>query len=302
MNGAKRIEIFEFREHAAMTFTSTVFQNPSTFRSIESRLANFNPPIVLRDHIIDNPISASDLTVHPLLVQGIDFTLKDPDKFLDAIDAAKTGIDKAFSKGSTKPDDWKRHWALSASLLATKGIGYREPWRFYLNDRATQLVNARPTRVMNSPTFDNDFAGNFGEADQMDLSALHISVAYGKWTACNIHVDHTGIAMMNGDGDLSITPNVGSHFIHELLFQTIAGEHLPTWFIDRVKLHFFSPELGYRRLGVSYDVLKGRTYKLTVTASCGLTQCDDIQFSKILRLDKDALKSINPTISFTKRF
>ena len=284
-----------------MAFTATVSQNPNIFRAIEGRLADFSPPIILRDHIIDDPISKSDLTVHPLLVQGLDFTLKDPDKFLSAVRTAKTGTESAFGEGSTKPNDWKRHWAMTASLLATKGIGFREPWRFYLNERATQIANARPPR-MNSPAPDNDFAANFGDADQLDLSALHISVAYGKWTACNIHVDHTGIAMMDGENNLSITPNVGSHFVNELIFKTIIGEHLPTWFIDRVNLHFMGPEVNYKRLGVSVDILKGDSYKLTLTASCGLDQCSDIRFSKMLKLDTDALKSINPTLSFTKKF
>lgn len=60
--------------------------------------------------------------------------------------------------------------------------------------------------------------------------------------------------------------------------------------------------MGYKRLGISVDVVKGDSYKLTISASCGLTSCPDIAFSKILKLDGGALKFINPTINLTGKF
>lgn len=285
-----------------MTFTGTIRNNADTFGSIESRLANFSPSIFLREHIVDGPTSVSDLQVHPTTLQGIDFTVKDPDALLTAIRNAKTGTESAFGEGSTKGSDWKQHWAMTASLQATRGIGFREPWRYYLNDRAKRLEDARPPKMLNEPEFDYEFAANFGTGNPVNLSALHISVAFGKWTACNIHIDDTGVAMSDLKNNLSITANAGSHSVNELLLKTIAGEHLPTWFIDRVNLHFLSPEMRYRRLGIGVDVLKGKSYKLTITASCGLTQCPDIDFTKIIRLDRDALKELNPTVMFTKHF
>ena len=237
-----------------MSFTGPSALSAPVFRAIESRLAGFMPPINLREHIVDNPTTPADLKVHPLTLQGVDFTVKDTDKLLNAIHDAKTGTEKAFKEGSTKPSDWKEHWAMTASLLATKGIGFREPWRYYLNGRATQLVNARPTRVMNAPEeADPAFAANFGMANSLDMSALHLSIAYGKWTACNIHIDETGIAMSAFDNnDVTITPNVISHFFNELLLKTIIlDDRVPSWFIDRINLHILSPEMNYRRLGVS---------------------------------------------------
>ena len=286
-----------------MSLTGPAAVNSDTFRTIEARLASFNPPIKLRKHIVDNPRSVVDLEVHPLTLQGVDFTATDPDKFLEAVRKAKNGTDKAFSEGSTKASDWKEHWAMTTSLLATKGIGFREPWRYYLSGHGRQLADARPPRS-GAPEMDLDFAGNFGAANTINLSALHISVAFGKWTECNIHIDETGIAMTDMANNLTITPNVASHFANELLLKTIAGEalKLPTWFLDRFNLHFLSPEMGYRRVGVSMDVLKGKSYKLTISASCGLTSCPDIDFSKVIKLDTDALKSLNPTVTFTKRF
>ena len=280
--------------------------NEPTFRTIEARLATAG--ICLKDHLLENPASIADLEVHPLTLQGVDFTVKDPDKLLLAIRNAKTGTDKVFSEGSTKPSDWKQHWAMTASLLATKGIGFREPWRFVLNDRSTQLLNARPPRMLNAPEFSNELAANFATANTQNITALHISIAFGKWTECNIHIDETGIAMMDMDNFLSLTPNAGQHTVNELLLKTIAAEglNLPTWFLDRFNFHFLGPQVNYQRIGASFDVLKGKSYKLTVMASCGLMQCPDVQFSKMLNLnlhDKvDLLKSLNPTVMFEKRF
>ena len=284
-----------------MSLIGSTAINSYTFRKIETRLSNFSPPIKLREHLVDKPSAIADLEVHPFTLQGVDFTVKDPDKFLYAVRRASTGVDKAFKEGSTKPSDWKQHWAMSASLLATRGIGFREPWRYYLNDRAAQLQDARPP-LLNAPQMDSGFSEKFGAANTLDLSALHISVAFGKWTECNIHVDETGVAMADLHNNATITPNAISHLFNELVFKTLAGEHLPTWFIDRVNLHVLSPKMGYRRLGIGVDVLKGDSYKLTISASCGLTSCQDIEFSKILRLDLNAIKSLNPTVNLTGKF
>jgi hypothetical protein len=273
-----------------------------TFRTIEGRMASLG--IKLRDHIIDNPVTKADFQVYPLTLQGVDFTVKDPDKLIREIQNAKNGADKAFKQGSTRGADWQEHWAMTASLQATRGIGFREPWRFYLNDRGLQLENARPPRMRgdHTPEFDPGFAAPFGESTQLNMSALHVSIAYGKWTICNIHVDETGIAMESQDGDVSITPNAGTHSGNELIFKTFAGEHLPTWFIDRFNFHILSPDMNFNRIGASFDILKGKTYKLTLTASCGLSSCQDIDVTKLVKLDANAWKQLNPTLSFTKHW
>src|SRR6185369_15130570 len=102
--------------------------------------------------------------------------------------------------------------------------------------------------------------------------------------------------------DVTITPNLVSHTFNELLLKTIAGDHLPTWVVDRLNLHVLSPDMNYSRVGVSFDVLKGNTYKLTISASCGLTSCKDLDVQKIISLDRNAIKQLNPTVSFEKRF
>lgn len=79
--------------------------NEPTFRAIENRLATIG--IKLREHLVDDPRPVADLEVHPLTLQGVDFTVKEPDKFLCAIRNAKSSTDNAFAEGSTKPSDWK---------------------------------------------------------------------------------------------------------------------------------------------------------------------------------------------------
>src|SRR5262249_40392532 len=129
-----------------------------TFVAIQNRLANFSPAINLRHYIVEDPQSQSELTVHPLTLQGIDFTTEDREGLLKAIRKAKAGREKAFKEGSTKGADWQEHWAMSASLQATRGIGFREPWRMYLNDRGLQVANARPPGMRNTPEWNEDLA------------------------------------------------------------------------------------------------------------------------------------------------
>lgn len=162
--------------------------------------------------------------------------------------------------------------------------------------------------MLNAPQWGNELAANFATANTQDISALHVSVAFGKWTECNIHIDETGITMTDMETFLSLTPNARQHTVNELLVKTILAEALspPTWFTDRFNLHVLGPQVNYKRIGASFDVLKGKNYKLTVMASCGLMQCRDVQFSKMLTLnlnDKvDLLNQLNPTVMFEKRF
>ena len=43
-----------------------------TFREIERRLAAFDPPVKLRDHIVRNPVRKEQLEVHPLTLEGVE--------------------------------------------------------------------------------------------------------------------------------------------------------------------------------------------------------------------------------------
>lgn len=297
-----------------------------TYTAIQNRLEGYGPKIVLQDHIVQNPTTSSDLTAHGTLLDGIDFKVRNDEALIAALDAAKIGDKKAFSPGSSKPYDWKQHWAMAASMLATKGLGYREPYRYFLNERGLQLEQARPPGLTGGVEMDSSFSALFGAARTINMTALHFSIAWtdhgldGKSEPgcyCNVHIDDTGVAMMDGLENLSITPNLFHHTFNELIIKTILAKAvgMPDWFKDRFNLHVLSPEMNYERLGVSFDILKGNSYRLTLTASCGLTQCDDVQWSKFVPdglsglLDKDfytgiptVLKQLSPTLSFEKSF
>jgi hypothetical protein len=256
------------------------------FRRIQTRLSAFNPPILVEDHLVDDSDELKKLDaakVKPLSIErtilgGIDFAVKDRDELIAALNVARTGDEKAFIKGGTSKEDWKDHWALAISFMATDGIGFREPWRQYLNDRALRISDARPARLHNwqdPPEMDDRFSGNFGNDIKLDFSALHAAVArFGTLknprTMCNIHVDETGIAMAAADGDVVITLSALPHLLNELLFKTKLEGKLPDWFIDRFNLNILSPGMNYSKVGVSFDLAKGKNFRWTISGSWGL--------------------------------
>ena len=149
--------------------------------------------------------------------------------------------------------------------------------------------------------FDDEFSALFGSANKLDLSALHIAIAFGKRNECNIHIDRTGVAMWDMQEGIALTPGTVHHFFNELVLKSYVAPVFGTWFADRANVHVLSPEMAYRRLGVSLDVVKRDNFKISFSASCGLSKCQDIKFSKVVKLDGQALKSINPTLSISGR-
>jgi hypothetical protein len=270
-----------------MADPTTVAMASDIFRRIQSRLSAFNPPILVEDHLVDDPAALKKLEaakVKPLAVQrtilgGLDFAVKDRDELIAALTIAKTGDEKAFIKGGTAKEDWKDHWALAISFMATDGVGFREPWRQTLTDRGLRIADARPSRFRNwrdAPEMDDRFSANFGNEINLNFSALHAAVArFGSLknprTMCNFHVDETGIAMAAVDGDIIITPSFLPHLFNELLFKTKLEGKLPDWFIDRFNLNIFSPGMSYSKVGVSFDLMKGKNFRWTIFGSWGLT-------------------------------
>ena len=57
--------------------------NSDTFRTIEKRLGDFNPPVVLKEHI------GSDLQVGESTLGGVTFVVKNRTNLLKALRAAK---------------------------------------------------------------------------------------------------------------------------------------------------------------------------------------------------------------------
>lgn len=261
------------------------------FRKIQARLRDFSPPICIDKHLVDDPavlqrLAAED--VEPIVAQrntlgGVDFVVKNREDLLIALKLAKKGTEKAFEQGGTRPEDWKEHWALAMSFMATNGIGFREPWRLFLNDRDLRIADARPP-LRDQPEMDGRFSANFGNDIKLDFSALHVAVAeFGSLrsprTMCNIHVDETGIAMASLDDQVTITPSFAPHLANELLLKTKLEGILPAWFIDRFNLNIFSPGQEYSKVGASFDLAAGAKFRWTISGSWGLTSHGRFEWS-----------------------
>lgn len=275
---------------AAPKRDASVF-NSDVFRKIQARLGDFNPAVPIDKHVVDDPTVLQRLAaekIEPLVAQrntlgGIDFVVKNREDLLIALAIAKKGTEKAFEKGGTKPEDWREHWALAMSFMATNGIGFREPWRLFLNDRDLRIADAQPP-LQDKPEMDGRFSANFGNDIKLDFSALHVAIAeFGSLrsprTMCNIHVDETGIAMASLDDKVTITPSAAPHLANELLLKTKLEGKLPAWFIDRFNLNIFSPGQEYSKVGASFDLAKGTQYKWTISGSWGLTSHGRFEWS-----------------------
>ena len=275
------------------------------YNSINARFRDLTGMKPLKCYFKEDPSSKpKQLDVKKNTLDGIDFVPRNADQLMRDLEAATSGGEAAFLKGSTKPVDFQQHWAHSVSLMATKGIGYRETWRMVLTDHDLRVSDARPS-FLKGPEMDRQFSGYFGEAYKMNLKALHIGVGFGSTAEsdmCNVHIDEMGIEMADVSGNISVTPNVSYHLFNELLLKSeIPG--MPEWVKTHVNFHVLSPDIGYKRIGLSIDAVKTSRFKITISASCGLKSCDNVDYSGFLSLDKlqtlDLWKKINPTINIT---
>jgi hypothetical protein len=260
--------------------------NPSTdktksgvFRTIERRLQELNPPIELQKHI------ASDLEVAKNTLDGVKFLVKSRKAILDNLRASKDSIgQKAFAEGSKiDPKHWDRegikgdpdHWALNLSFGATDGIGFREIWRYRLTTRSLRMADARPPGL-NVGKLDGRFAGNFGDNPSLpDISSLHLAVWDEKVnnkvkTYCTAHIDEAGFVIEGPGGAIMLTPDFLRHTGVELVWKTMLRGKIPDWMVDRFNPILPSSFNDYSRAGLSIDLVKGETYKVSVTGSCGI--------------------------------
>jgi hypothetical protein len=257
---------------------------------IRGRLSNLRPPIVLENHIQLN----DHLEVGPTVLDGISFQAVDSKALSNEINRV---LDFTNQKAFSDPGEVQRdHLPLKVSMLATDGVGFREVGRAFL----AEPIKVDSHQPWQAPKMDLGFGSQFGTTTiKLDISSLHWAVSSG---ICNVHVDRSGFTMQIGD-ELAVGPDAIQHIIDELLLKDKLLHALPkSWgpMIRRVTLIYPSTANGFSKWGpridatpilkkiaelpgvggvmgrahlpgVSVDVWRGKQYKVSLTATCGVS-------------------------------
>ncbi len=248
--------------------------NQPVFDAIKARLTTFDPQILLEEHIVHSREKVSKLgrylpvIVHRDTLNGIDIIVEDRDKLLTAIRNAMADSKSAFKEGSSH--DWKKHWALTLSFLATDGIGFREIYRPKIIDRPIENKNNLP------------FDARFGRDITVDVSSLHLAVAEFtalRQTRCNIHIDNLTVTLGGIGDDVCISPSVINHFVNELLWKTKMQGKLPDWIIDALDISLLNPDEGFLRAGIGATLINNPNLKWRINYSVGLNNNDHPEWS-----------------------
>ncbi len=236
-----------------------------TYLTIAKRLATLNPPIVIANYIGSNLVAGRN-TLH-----GISFVTNDQNKLLHALRIAKDDRgNQAFAEGSkADPQHWNNqgdpnNWALRKSFSETHGIGFREIWRPRLSTRPLSLDDVRPNRVHSKLV--SPITANFNDSLE-DRTSLHCAVAPD---ICNIHIDQMGFVMIGPDGKQVVDPDFLQHLVNELWFKTKLDNKLPDYLIDRFSLELPNSTNAYSRVGISYDPIQAKNYRVRATGSCAV--------------------------------
>jgi hypothetical protein len=240
-------------------------KHQDVFDKINNRLAAFQPAISLDEHIVHSWDKVKELgnylpvTAARNTLDGIDFIVEDREKLLFAVRQAMQDGKPAFVEGSSH--DWKKHWALTVSFLATEGIGFREIFRPKIIDR--------PIQDNKSVRFDS----RLGTDVNVDVSAMHIAISYFPklmQTRCNIHIDNLTVTLAGMGDDVRISPTVITHFVNELLFKTKLKGKLPDWIIDAFDISLLNPNEGFLSAGIGATIINKPNFKWTIKYSAGL--------------------------------
>ena len=259
-------------------------ENWPVFEKISNRLTYFTPSILLDQHIISDD-KALEQTVneqggtqvvrrfypviaHRNTLDGVDFIVKDKQKLINALRTAKVDGKEAFAEGTGS--DWSKHWALALSFGATEGLGFREIFRPYINDR--------PLMGEGSVPFDN----RLGPDITVDISALHLSVAnFPKINQirANAHIDNLTVTLAGVGDQLGLSPSFISHLVNELLFKTKLQGKLPNWVLDAFDISLLDPTQGFLNAGVAATIINRKNFKWTLKATVGLNNSSNQEWS-----------------------
>lgn len=264
--------------------------NRPVFEKISNRLTYFTPAISLDNHIISDD-KAIEQTVdekggthrirrfypvvaHRNTLDGIDFIVADRQKLITDIRNARADGKEAFAEGTGS--DWSKHWALALSFGATEGLGFREIFRPYINDR--------PLLGPGSVPFDN----RLGQDITVDISALHLAIAkFPKinQVRCNVHIDNLTVTLAGVGDALGLSPSFISHLVNELLFKTKLQGKLPNWVLDAFDISLLDPTHGFLNAGIGATIINRKNFKWTLKASVGLNSSTNQEWSGSFRFE-----------------
>lgn len=262
-------------------------EHQEVFNKIKTRLTTFYPPICLENHIVHSWEKIEKLKDYAAVktyrnvLNGIDFVTEDREKFVSAVRNTMAGQNKAFVEGNN--NDWKKHWALTLSFLATDGVGFREVFR--------PKVVERPIENPNNIRFDS----RLGKDVTVDVSALHIAVADFpelKQGRCNIHIDEMTVTLAGIGEDVRISPTVISHFVNELLFKTKLQGKLPDWIIDAFDISLLNPNEGFLSAGIGATIINKPNFQWTIKYSAGLNNSTNPEWSGNFKFEHSVGTSI----------
>jgi len=249
----------------------------TVYRQIAIRLGMFRPQIDLNNYIkgpdpdvrlygekagIRDQLQAYGVAAANTTLDGITLLPKDWTGLLTTLRKARTlDGEQAFAEG--KSPESSGHWALDMSMAQTIGKGFREIWRPKLSSRPLS-TNDLPGRHRGG--WSAGYASQFGkDPEPLDISALHFAVAPDR---VNVHIDETGFVFLDADRDLVVGPNAGHHIVNELLWKTLL--RLPDWMAERIDIVMPNSANDFSRGGVSVDVRRWKTYRVTVTGTCSI--------------------------------
>lgn len=255
--------------------------NQAVFDAIKNRLAGFYPPILLSEHIVHSREKVSKLgrylpvIAHRNTLNGIDFIVEDRNRLLSAVRSARADQNSGFVEGSSH--DWKKHWALTLSFLATDGIGFREIFRPHIIERPLEDNNKLP------------FDARFGRDITVDVSSLHIAVAEFsglQQTRCNVHIDNLTVTLGGISDVVGISPSVINHFVNELLWKTKLQGKLPDWILDAFDISLLNPDEGFLRFGIGATIINKPNLKWTINYSAGLNNNTHLEWSGSFKFER----------------
>lgn len=264
--------------------------NRAVFEKISNRLTYFTPAISLDNHIVSDDKAIErvvdqhggqhlvrrfyPVVAHRNTLDGIDFIVADRNKLIATLRNTTADGNKAFSEGTGS--DWSKHWALALSFGATEGLGFRENYRPFLNDR--------PLLGTGSVPFDN----RLGQDVSVDISALHLAVAnFPKinQVRCNVHIDNLTVTMAGIGDAVGLSPSFISHLVNELLFKTKLQGKLPNWVLDAFDISLLDPTHGFLNAGIGATIINRKNFKWSLKASVGLNNSSHQEWSGDFRFE-----------------